>query len=142
MHRVLVVDDEYLVADTLALIFGRHGFETRVTYSAKAALECARHFAPDLLLCDITMPERSGLELMEDFHRELPDCRVLVLTGYYSNVPTVREHASRLRRPTRVLTKPCDPVELLSQAGEILTGISGWKPPARPSAQSKIQPRA
>lgn len=120
MHRVLVVDDEYLVADTLALVFGRHGFETRVTYSARSALECARHFNPDLLLCDITMPERSGLELMEDFHRELPDCRVLVLTGYYSNVVRVREQASKLRRSAHVLTKPCDPAELLKQAGEML----------------------
>lgn len=122
MHRVLVVDDEYLVADTLGLVFGKHGFETRVTYSAKAALECARTFAPDLLLCDITMPGRSGLELMEDFDRELPNCRVLVLTGYYSNVSRVHEHASHMNGPTRVLTKPCDPVELLNQAGEILAG--------------------
>jgi CheY-like chemotaxis protein len=124
MRRVLVVDDEYLVADTLALIFGKHGFETRATYSAKAALECARHFVPDLLLCDITMPERSGLQLMEDFERELPECRVLVLTGYYSNVAKIREQATRMRRPTHVLTKPCDPVELLNQAGEILAGVS------------------
>lgn len=133
MHRVLVVDDEYLVADTLALIFGRHGFETRVTYSAKAALECARHFSPDLLLCDITMPERSGLELMEDFHRELPNCRVLVLTGYYTNVPRVREQSARLSRPAHVLTKPCDPAELLRQAGELLT--TGVSEITRPTAE-------
>jgi CheY-like chemotaxis protein len=135
MHRVLVVDDEYLVADTLALVFGRHGFETRVTYSAKSALECARHFEPDLLLCDITMPERNGLELMEDFHRELPDCRVLVLTGYYSNIARVREQATRLSRTAHVLTKPCDPTELLRQVGEILdsTRIDSAQAP-RPSA--------
>lgn len=135
MHRVLVVDDEYLVADTLALVFGRHGFETRVTYSAKSALECARHFAPDLLLCDITMPERSGLELMEDFHREVPNCRVLVLTGYYSNVARVREQATRLSRPAHVLTKPCDPAELLRQAGDILTS-------AKTNAGQALRPSA
>ena len=121
MHKILVVDDECLVADTLGLIFGRHGFETRVTYSARAALECARSFSPDLLLCDITMPERSGLDLMADFDRELPNCRVLVLTGYYSNLVRVREQAGRLRRSARVLTKPCDPVELLREAGRILS---------------------
>lgn len=135
MHRVLVVDDEYLVADTLALVFGRHGFETRVTYSAKAALECARHFSPDLLLCDITMPERNGLELMEDFHREMPDCNVLVLTGYYSNIARVREQATRLSRPAHVLTKPCDPAELLRQADDLLNSArSTAKPALRPSA--------
>jgi CheY-like chemotaxis protein len=120
MHRILVVDDERLVADTLGLIFRKHGFEAKVTYSADAALRCARTFSPDLLLCDISMPHRSGLELMADFNRELPDCRVLVLTGYYSNLVRIREQSGKLRRPTRVLTKPCHPTDLLREAGQVL----------------------
>jgi CheY-like chemotaxis protein len=120
MHRILVVDDECLVADTLGLIFRKHGFETEVAYSANDALHRARSFAPDLLLCDITMPGRSGLELMADVNRELPECRVIVLTGYYANLARIREQASRLRRPTRVLTKPCDPSDLLREAGRVL----------------------
>ena len=120
MHRVLVVDDESLVADTLGMIFRKHGFETEVTYSADEALRCARSFIPNLVLCDITMPQRSGLELMADIYQEMPECRVLVLTGYYSNVARVREQSTRLRRSTRVLTKPCNPTDLLREAGEIL----------------------
>ena len=120
MHRILVVDDERLVADTLGLIFRKHGFEAKVAYSADSALHCARTFSPDLLLCDINMPNRSGLELMEDFNRELPECRVLVLTGYFSNLGRIREQSGKLRRPSRVLTKPCNPVELLREAGRIL----------------------
>ena len=120
MHRILVVDDERLVADTLGLIFRKHGFEARVSYSAKDALHCARSFSPELLLCDISMPDRSGLELMADFNRELPECRVLVLTGYYSNLGRVREQSGKLRRPTRILTKPCNPTDLLREAGRML----------------------
>jgi DNA-binding response OmpR family regulator len=120
MHRILVVDDECLVADTLGLIFRKHGFEAKVAYSANDALRCARTFSPHLLLCDIAMPERSGLDLMTDISRELPECRVLVLTGYYTNLPRVREHSGKLRRPARVLTKPCNPSELLREAGRML----------------------
>ena len=120
MQRILVVDDECLVADTLGLIFRKHGFEAKVAYSADEALVCARTFAPDLLLCDITMPGRSGIELMADFSRELPDCHVLVLTGYYSNLIRVREHTREKARPTRILTKPCNPDVLLKEAGLML----------------------
>jgi CheY-like chemotaxis protein len=120
MHRILIVDDEHLVADTLGLIFNRHGFEAKVVYSANDALHCAHSFSPDLLLCDINMPVRSGLELMADFYRELPRCRVLVLTGHYSNLISVREQSDKLRRPTRVLTKPCHPSDLLREAGRML----------------------
>lgn len=120
MQRILVVDDEHLVADTLGLIFRKHGFEAEVVYTAKDALASARTFSPDLLLCDINMPGRSGLELMSDFHRELPDCRVLVLTGYYDKLQGISEHIAKLRRPARVLTKPCNPSELVREAGKVL----------------------
>jgi len=120
MHRILVVDDEQLVADPLGLIFRKHGFEAEVVYTAKDALARARTFSPDLLLCDINMPGRSGLELMSDFHRELPDCRVLVLTGYYDKLQGISEHIAKLRRPARVLTKPCNPFELVREAGKVL----------------------
>jgi len=120
MQRILVVDDEHLVADTLGLIFRKHGFEAEVVYTAKDALASARTFSPDLLLCDINMPGRSGLELMADFHRELPDCHVLVLTGYYDKLQGISEHIAKLRRPARVLTKPCNPSELVREAGKVL----------------------
>jgi len=108
------------VADTLGLIFTKHGFDTRVAYSADQALTCALDFDPDLLVCDITMPGRSGIDLMADFGRELPQCHILVLTGYYSNLIRVREQSAKMPRPTRVLTKPCNPDHLLDTAGQML----------------------
>jgi CheY-like chemotaxis protein len=120
MQRVLVVDDDRLVADTLALIFERNGFSAKVAYSADEALMRSREFAPDLLLCDVTMPGRDGLSLAEDVTRELPACRILMLTGFYSNLKSVREQARKLERPLGILTKPCQPSELLREAAALL----------------------
>ena len=120
MQRVLVVDDDRLVADTLTLVFERNGFAAKAAYSADQALISSRQFAPDLLLCDITMPDRDGMSLVEDVTRELPACRILVLTGFYSNVKSVREHSRRLARPLSILTKPCQPAELLREAAALL----------------------
>jgi CheY-like chemotaxis protein len=120
MQKVLVVDDEQLVADTLRLIFRHHGFDARVAYSGEEALSSARDFHPELLCCDITMPGKGGLELMNDITRELPDCRILILTGHYSNLPNVRQVAARLPRRASVLVKPCNPLELLREAGAML----------------------
>jgi CheY-like chemotaxis protein len=123
MQRVLVVDDDRLVADTLTLIFERNGFAAKAAYSAEEALECSRMFAPHLLLCDVTMPARDGLSLVEDITRELPSCRILVLTGFYSNLKSVREQARKLSRPLGVLTKPCQPSELLREAAALLATV-------------------
>ena len=76
MQRVLVVDDDRLVADTLALIFEKNGFAAKAAYRADEALRCARDYTPDLMLCDITMPGRDGLSLVLDVSRELPSCRI------------------------------------------------------------------
>lgn len=88
MKRVLVVDDDRLVADTLTLIFEKSGFKAKAAYSADQGLECSREFVPNLLLCDVTMPGRDGLSLVSDVTRELPACQILVLTGFYSNLKT------------------------------------------------------
>lgn len=120
MQRVLVVDDDRLVADTLAQIFTKSGFDSRAVYSADEALVCARGFIPDLLLCDVTMPGRDGLALVCDITHELPACRIIVLTAFYSNLKKVREQSSKLARPVGILTKPCQPSELLREAAAML----------------------
>ena len=120
MRRVLIVDDDRLVADTLTLIFESNGFAARAAYSAEEGLKSSREFIPHLLLCDVTMPDRDGLSLVEDVTRELPTCRILVLTGFYSNLKSVREQAHKLSRPLGILTKPCQPSEVLREAAALL----------------------
>ncbi|CAN5491312.1 hypothetical protein BH10ACI4_BH10ACI4_27460 [soil metagenome] len=121
MQRVLIVDDERLVADTLTLVFQKAGFNARAAYTVNDAMKSVRAFRPDLLLCDITMPGKDGLVLVNEITDELPSCRILVLTGFYSNLKAVREEATRLKLPVSILTKPCQPDDLLREAAAILS---------------------
>lgn len=121
MRRILIVDDEHLVTDTLSLIFGKKGFEVCRAYSTEQALELSRVFLPHLLLCDINMPGRDGLELITDITRELPSCRILVLTGSDASVSRVRDRSAGLENALSVMTKPCQPADLLREAGAMLT---------------------
>ncbi len=120
MQRVLVVDDERMVADTLTLVLGKGGFEAKASYSAEDALDRARKFQPDLLLCDITMPGKDGIELLDEINREIPACRLMVLTGFHSNLKAVLDAAKRLALPISFLTKPCQPDDLLREAAAVL----------------------
>ncbi len=118
--RILIVDDEPLVAHTLSLIFGKNGFDIDIAHSADEGLAAALALTPDLVLCDIDMPGRDGVSLMRDLGRNLPACPILVLTGFYSSLTRVRECAASLRQPVSIVTKPCQPVDLLRTAGEML----------------------
>lgn len=118
--RVLVVDDDRLVADTLSMIFRVNGFDAQARYSAKEGLACARSFAPSLLLCDVTMPDQTGLQLADTINRELPSCQMLMLTAYSSNAAKVELQAMRMKRPLKLLNKPCRPELLLQEAKALL----------------------
>ena len=120
MRRLLVVDDEPVVADTLTAIFRKRGFDVRTAYTADDAMQLARQTAPDLLLCDIGMPVRDGLELMSDFSSELPACPIVVLTGLYHALKRIREAATKLPQPVTILTKPCEPDDLLREVTTML----------------------
>ena len=121
MRKVLVVDDERLVADTLSLIFRKRGYDSRAAYSGADAVECAREFGPELLLCDMSMPGMDGLEVVNAIAGEHPACRVLMLTGHYSNVKKMLDHSHSLLNPMGVITKPIQPEDLLEQAGQMLS---------------------
>jgi CheY-like chemotaxis protein len=59
---VLVVDDECVIADTLAIILNQHGFEASAAYNGIEAVEQAHRLRPDVIICDVIMPNMNGIE--------------------------------------------------------------------------------
>lgn len=85
-HRVLVVDDNADVADTLAETLRISQHEVEVAYHGRAALQLAREFKPDVVICDIGLPEMSGYDVARAFRADpqLSALRLVALTGYPS----------------------------------------------------------
>ena len=119
-QRVLVVDDDHLVADTLRMVFATNGFESEACYSAAEALRKVKTFVPELLLCDVTMPDKNGLQLAAEISREMPKCHMIMLTAYLTHSASVELEALRMSRPLKLLSKPCRPEVLLKEVGELL----------------------
>lgn len=120
MRRILIVDDEHMVAETLRLIFSRRGFAAHAVHSAREAIDAAGEFDPELMLCDIDMPESDGIELIATMDAMRPGCRILVLTGAYASMGRVVDRALALQRRVPVLAKPCPPDDLLRAADDLL----------------------
>lgn len=119
-YTVLVVDDERIVADTLGIIFQKRGFECQVAYTGVEAMSHIQNFCPDLLLCDITMPGMDGLNLASYVVSECPECRVMLLTGHYTNLRLARQWAQEHPGRTQIMTKPVSPNLLLEEAEALL----------------------
>jgi CheY-like chemotaxis protein len=80
-HKVLVVDDERTIADTLATIFSKRGYDTRKAYSAEQALEIVAQWPPDLAILDVVLPKMYGIDLAILLAEKLPKCETLLFSG-------------------------------------------------------------
>lgn len=80
-RRVLVVDDEHLITDTICLILNQSGFEAAAAYNGEEAMEAAAKLRPGIVLSDVLMPRMSGVELGIRLHKECPATRVILLSG-------------------------------------------------------------
>lgn len=119
-HRpvVLIVDDEPVIADTLAVILTHHGFAAISAYDAEAALELAAVIPPELLISDVLMPGLSGVDLAITLKETIPDCRVLLFSGQASTVDLLHS-ARKAGHDFTVLVKPVHPTELLAQISKL-----------------------
>ena len=111
--RVLIVDDEVIIADSLASILKDKGFAATAAYNGEQALELAPTVEPDVLLSDVVMPGISGTELALRLIRMLPSCRV-VLYSSIAVVTNLLKAPGATDYPFKLLAKPIHPDDLIA----------------------------
>ena len=82
-HRllILVVDDEPIIADTIAKILEQQRFSALAAYDGETAIEIALLNPPQLVVSDVMMPGMNGIELGMKIRRMFPDCSVILSSG-------------------------------------------------------------
>ncbi len=80
--KILIVDDEDMFREDLALLLSRKGYQCLTASSAEEGLERAAEFLPDIILSDIVMPGQSGIEVLEDLRRLNPECMIIIMTAF------------------------------------------------------------
>ncbi len=82
MARILIVDDDPHIAESLRERFSARGFYTGVAVDGVEALEQVREQKPDIVLLDLQMPKMDGFGVLEKFREEGIDCTVIVITAF------------------------------------------------------------
>ena len=112
--RVLVVDDERNIADTLAMVFKIKGHESMAAYSAESAVELIEVFEPDIVLSDVIMGKMTGVDLAIYLSRARPECKVVLFSGQTATANLLAE-AGRKGHDFRLLAKPIHPEKLIEE---------------------------
>ena len=119
--RVFVVDDEAVIASTLAAILQMNGFSAKSFSCPLEALAAARLTAPDLLISDVAMPGISGIDLAVQMRAQHPTCKILLFSGQTATLDLL-EGARAQGHDFDLLLKPVPPTELLFEVGKIING--------------------
>ena len=112
--RVLVVDDEHVIADTLCVILNQAGFNASAVYSGIEAVEFARNAKLDLIISDVAMPIMNGIEAMILVREFLPACKILLFSGHAATI-NLMTCASAQGHEFELISKPINPKDLLAR---------------------------
>jgi DNA-binding NtrC family response regulator len=116
--RVLVVDDEHVIAETLVAIFSQAGYEGRAAYSAEGALELIPSWPPHLAIVDVILPAMNGVDFAILLKAMSPDCTVRLFSGQAAT-SQVLDAAHRKGHAFEVFAKPVHPSAFLDLASRL-----------------------
>jgi CheY-like chemotaxis protein len=116
-RKILVVDDQRLIADTLAEILENAGFDAVAAYDGWEALEVASRFQPDWLLSDVLMPRMNGVELAIAIRKSYPMVTIVLLSGQ-TGISEILEEGQRKGYEFELIAKPIHPLKLIERLKE------------------------
>ena len=119
-RKILIIDDEPTIADTLAVIFSSSGYNSRAVYSAEQALEVLEEWRPDLAVIDVVLPGMNGIEFAIFLKASYPACQFLLFSGQ-PGTSGLLEEARKKGHLFEILAKPLHPTFMLATVSDMLT---------------------
>jgi CheY-like chemotaxis protein len=125
MARILVIDDDELIRGTVEAILASAGHETALAVDGEDGIRQFRRQRFDLVLCDVFMPQKEGLETVREIRQLSTDTPIISMTGSLPASDGGRLDPDFLRMSgalgaTRTIAKPFRPRELLALVRECL----------------------
>ena len=120
MSRILIIEDDNEVREYLESVLSRAGYEVISASNGKEGVELFREQPADLVVTDIIMPEKDGIETIMDLRRANPQLKVIAISGGGRAEPENYLHSAKLLGASRTMKKPFTNQEMLSAIDELL----------------------
>jgi CheY-like chemotaxis protein len=112
--KIIVVDDEPVIADTLVNILEGEGHDALAVSHGESAVKWAKMVLPDAVISDVVMPGMNGIETAKAIMKVLPNCRIILFSGQAASVDLLAKARSE-GYTFEVLAKPINPDKLLEK---------------------------
>jgi YesN/AraC family two-component response regulator len=120
MKRILIIDDDFHVGDMLERLLRKAGYDSQLAENGVEAMKMHRENPMDLVITDIIMPEKEGIEIISEFKRDYPTVKLIAISGGGRIGPANYLKMAKLLGAERTFAKPVDTSQLLSAIEELL----------------------
>jgi len=117
--KILIVDDEVHISETLGMVFSARGYEVRGANSAEQAIEILAQWQPDAAILDVMLPHMNGIDLGLVIRSNYPTCRLLLISGH-PDTGALLEEAKAKGHSFEILAKPIHPAYILAAVSDLL----------------------
>jgi CheY-like chemotaxis protein len=114
MQKILVIDDNIVVRNTIAQILETEGYSVISAEDGRRGLSMFRSEKPDLVITDIIMPEKEGIETIRDIRGEYPEAKIIAISGGGRIGNTDFLKIARQLGASDVVAKPLDPDQFVA----------------------------
>ncbi len=120
MARILVIDDNEDFRDMLCTMLEREGYEVIMAEDGQKGIDHLRKTPSDLVISDIVMPNKEGIETIIELHKDYPEIKIIAISGGGRGDAKGYLEAAKLFGAHRIFPKPFAIDELLEAIKELL----------------------
>jgi CheY-like chemotaxis protein len=120
MVRILVVDDDSEIREMIKKILLRSGYEVMLAGNGQEALDLQKAIPADLIITDLIMPEKEGLETIIEIRRDYPSVKIIAMSGGGKIGPDNYLKTAKVLGAHKTLSKPFELRELLKEVKDLL----------------------
>jgi DNA-binding response OmpR family regulator len=117
--KILIVEDERLVAHTMALLLSERGYDVKSVLSAKEGLSTFEVWQPDLAIVDVFLPDQDGVEMAIALKSKYPGLKILLFSGV-PDAQALLEQARHRGYEFEILAKPVHPMVVFERVAALL----------------------
>ena len=120
MARILIIDDEAMIRNLLVKILEREGYETVIASGGKDGIKIHRENPADLIITDLIMPKKDGLETIMELRRDFQDVKIIAMSGGVEIGSETFLQIAKTMGAIETIAKPFYRKELLKTVQELL----------------------
>ena len=127
MRRILIIDDDHHILLMIKKMLERSGFEVNLASNGNEGLELFNKMPVDLVITDIIMPEKEGLETIREMKRLCPDLKIIAMSGGGKVSADNYLNTAKIFGASKIMAKPFSQKQMVSAVQELLGEPSDGK---------------